>query len=123
MPLVRSFSTSAPERSQFVIRCDASPWGFGGILEERGTPVAWWSSEITEQDRKVVPGEPGDPAFQAERELLAILISFATWASKSLILRAHDATASISSSSFPKTSRESGWTVQTLFIFSRNGVD
>ena len=49
-------------------------------MEKHGKPVAWWACGISLEDRCVVPGELGDPAYQAEWELFAILISFVTWA-------------------------------------------
>ena len=62
MPLERIFSVKEPAASKFVIRCDASPWGFGALLEQDGPPVSWWPDGISSQDRKVMPGELGDPA-------------------------------------------------------------
>ena len=79
VPLVRIFSVKEAAASQFTVRCDASPWGFGGILEKHGRPIAWWACGISPEDRRVIPGELGDPAYQAEWELFAILISFVTW--------------------------------------------
>ena len=80
LPLSRVFTVrgeSAPGR--MVLRCDASPWGFGGLLELDGVVVSYWADEVTELDRRVCPGQAGDPSFQAEWELYAILISIAVW--------------------------------------------
>ena len=62
-----------------VLRCDASPWGFGGLLERNGVVESYWADEVSELDRRVCPGQAGDPAYQAEWELFAILISIAVW--------------------------------------------
>ena len=57
-----------------IVRCDASPYGFGGILIDKGVPIQWWSDEVTSNDMEVMK-VARDPAWQAEFELLAILIS------------------------------------------------
>jgi len=81
VPLSRTFTvrTNEPHGPALTIRCDASPWGFGGLLLRNGQVVSFWADKITDADRKVIPGEAGDPAFQAEWELFAILISLVVW--------------------------------------------
>ena len=80
LPLTRVFTVRNWEgSSQMVLRCDASPWGFGGLLEMNGKAVSYWADEVTDLDRRVCPGQAGDPSFQAEWELYAILISIAVW--------------------------------------------
>ena len=58
-----------------VIRTDASPYGMGGILFYKGNPQKWWASALTPDDLSLFAATIGDPAFQAEWELLAILTS------------------------------------------------
>ena len=84
VPLSRTFTVrrSGSQGPRLTIRCDASPWGFGGLLESDGEVVSLWADEVSERDRKVIPGEAGDPAFQAEWELFAILISIVVWQDK-----------------------------------------
>ena len=81
VPLSRTFTIrrDEPHAPSLAIRCDASPWGFGGLLLQDGQVVSVWADEISSADRKVIPGEAGDPAFQAEWELFAILISLVVW--------------------------------------------
>jgi hypothetical protein len=81
-PLTRHFTLPGASAGHLVIRCDASPWGFGGLLEQDGVVVSYWADEISDTDRKVCPGQAGDPAFQAEWELYAILISIVVWQSR-----------------------------------------
>ena len=63
-----------------VIRTDASPYGMGGILFYKGNPQKWWASALTPDDLSLFAATIGDPAFQAEWELLAILTSVVAWA-------------------------------------------
>ena len=58
------------------LRVDACPFGMGGILmDKQGEPVAYWADVISEKDLKRCKATRGDPAFQAEWELLSILVS------------------------------------------------
>ena len=67
LPLSRTFTARRGARGpRLTLRCDASPWGFGGLLEREDKVVAYWADEITSLDRRVCPGAAGDPAFQAE---------------------------------------------------------
>ena len=65
-----------------VITCDASPWGLGAVLSTpSGLPLAWLSSEVTEQDAKRLGIKRGEAAGQAVLEALAILVAVRQWAS------------------------------------------
>ena len=57
------------------IRTGASPYGWGGILFEDGWPRAWAAEEWDEQDLTLLKAKKGDPAWQAEWELLAVLVA------------------------------------------------
>ena len=46
-----------------VLRCDASPWGFGGAVEVDGSPQSWCADAVTPKDRST----------------FAILISMKVW--------------------------------------------
>jgi hypothetical protein len=62
------------------VRSDASPFGFGAILFRNGSPVAWVAEEWSALDYALFKGSKrGDPAWQAEWELLAVLIAVDTW--------------------------------------------
>jgi hypothetical protein len=65
--------------SVFCIRTDASPFGYGAILFRKGQPISWLAEAWTQQDCRVLKAEVGDPAWQAEWELLAVLIAVDTW--------------------------------------------
>ena len=52
----------------------------GGILFYKGKPQKWWASPLTPDDLSLFAATIGDPAFQAEWELLAILTSVVAWA-------------------------------------------
>ena len=61
------------------IICDASPWGLGALLVEKGRIVAWLASEITEQDEMILGAKKGDCASQAVFEALALLVAMREW--------------------------------------------
>ena len=81
------------------IRTDASPYGFGGILFECGFPVAWTAGDWTDTDLTLLRAIRGDPAWQAEWELLAALVSLDLWLprlrGRALCLVQMDATAAL----------------------------
>ena len=52
----------------------------GGILFYKAKPQKWWASPLTPDDLSLFAATIGDPAFQAEWELLAILTSVVAWA-------------------------------------------
>ena len=72
--LTRVFA-AAPGHVAFSIRTDASPYGMGRFLCQVGKPVAFWADELREEELKLFKAEIGDPSFQTEWELLAILVS------------------------------------------------
>jgi hypothetical protein len=64
----------------FCVRTDASPFGMGAILFKNGIPVAWMAEEWSALDYAIFKGSKrGDPAWQAEWELLTVLIAIDTW--------------------------------------------
>ena len=65
-----------------VIQTDACPTGLGGFLMIQNEIVAFWHDSVTSMDVEVLGVTIGDPAFQSELELLAVLISlrsFRAW--------------------------------------------
>ncbi len=94
--------TSVATRAQdlvWCIRTDASPFGMGAILFKRGRPVAWIAEDWSEHDLRVLKATMGDPAWQAEWELFAVLIAVDTWLprlhSQAASLLQTDATAAL----------------------------
>ena len=47
----------------------------GWLLDQQGSAIAYWADELTTQDFVRFSAVRGDPAWQAEWELLAILVS------------------------------------------------
>ena len=65
-----------------VIQTDACPTGLGGFLMVDGFIAAYWYDEVSREDQDVLGVVIGDPAYQSELELLAVLISlhvFSPW--------------------------------------------
>jgi hypothetical protein len=100
--LSRSYTLKARRGApRFAFRTDASPWGLGGVLYAEGSkPIAYWADELSELDLERFNASLGDPAFQSEWELLAVLISlrvFAPWirGSKSQLEIQSDSSAAI----------------------------
>ena len=72
----------SPWARMMVIQTDACPTGMGGFLSVEGCIVAYWYDTIHPVDEEVLGVKKGDPAFQSELELLALLVSlraFAEW--------------------------------------------
>ena len=63
----------------WCVRTDASPFGMGAILFKNKVPVAWIAEDWGTNDLTLLKAERGNPAWQAEWELLAILIAVDTW--------------------------------------------
>ena len=63
----------------FTIQTDASPWGMGAVLWGANGPVAWWAQELQPEDFAFLQATPGDPAWQTEWEMLAIIVSLTTF--------------------------------------------
>lgn len=59
----------------FTIQTDASPWGMGAVLWGANGPVAWWAQELQPEHFAFLQATPGDPAWQTEWEMLAIIVS------------------------------------------------
>ena len=103
-PMVMERWLSVAQRQshlQVCLRTDASPFGLGAILFKCGTPVLWLAQEWTVDDLDFLQARIGDPAWQAEWELLAILIAVDTWLphlrGQSTFLLQADATAALHS--------------------------
>ena len=66
------------------IRTDASPWGMGGVLFDfaSGAILGYWADALSEDDLARFGATKGDPAFQTEWELLAVVVSLAIWEKK-----------------------------------------
>ena len=65
-----------------LIQTDACPWGIGGFLCIGGEFVAHFHDILHEIDYHRFGAQPGDPAFQSEYELLAMLVAvkaFSPW--------------------------------------------
>ena len=62
---------------EFGLRTDASPFGMGGILFRYGTGeiVGFWADELNESDLSLFGAVKGDPKWQSEWELYAVLVS------------------------------------------------
>ena len=52
--------------------CLAVLWGANG-------PVAWWAQELQPEDFAFLQATPGDPAWQTEWEMLAIIVSLTSF--------------------------------------------
>ena len=68
----------APQCTVWVV-CDASPFGYGGILVEEGRTVAYFSEMISQEDQNLWGIIVGDCKFQAKLELMAVLIAVRLW--------------------------------------------
>ena len=63
----------------FCLRTDASPFGMGAVLFRNGVPLEWLAVDWSQEDLRLFGAKVGDPAWQAEWEILAILIALDTW--------------------------------------------
>ncbi|CAK0840856.1 unnamed protein product, partial [Prorocentrum cordatum] len=81
------------------IRTDAPPHGFGAILFVDGAPRAWIAEEWADADLELLHADRGGPAWQAEWELLALLVAVGCWLPRlkdeALALLQTDATAAL----------------------------
>ena len=72
-------TSSRSAETQLCIRTDASPWGFGAILFRRGAPIHWMAGTWMAEDIQYLNATAGDPAWQAEWELYAVLLAVDAW--------------------------------------------
>ena len=83
----------------WCVRTDASPFGMGGILFKAGRPVAWFAEEWSQNDLALFHAERGDPAWQADWELFAVLVAIDVWLPRlrgqAMCLLQTDATAAL----------------------------
>ena len=78
--MARWFSVAHRIQSlQACIRTDASPFDMGSILSKKGAPILWMALDWSPDDLAFLNAKIGDPAWQAEWELFAILIAVDTW--------------------------------------------
>lgn len=71
-----------PHAPRILIQTDACPTGMGGFLMIGQVHVAYWHTEVTQQDLELLQSDAGDPSYQNEWELLTIWMSleaFAPW--------------------------------------------
>ena len=71
-----------PDAPTVMIQTDASPFGLGGLLYIGGHIVAFFHDELRDEDFSLFQSTKGDPAFQSEYELLAVLVAlhvFESW--------------------------------------------
>ena len=64
------------------LRTDASPFGMGAVLFEYGTGIVigYWADELQQCDLDLFGAQRGDPAWQSEWELYAVLVSLVVFA-------------------------------------------
>ena len=66
-----------PPQHTILIQTDACPTGMGGFLMVANCYTAYWHDGISDEDVRLLGCTRGDPAFQSELELLAIVVSLA----------------------------------------------
>ena len=74
-PGLRKVYSWSPSQRAVLIQTDASPFGLGGVLSAGGKLVAYFSEHLSEADFNLFGSTRGDPAFQSEYELLAVLVA------------------------------------------------
>ena len=83
---------SGPERGRLERQCvrrdrcdgsllvfDASPWGYGGVLQACGVPKSWYASPTSKEDVVRFTVAVGSPKDQTLVETSAILIVVRMW--------------------------------------------
>ena len=81
------------------LRTDASPYGLGAILFkiDTGEVLGYWADEVHERDLSRLRARRGEPAWQNEWEMLAVLVSIVVFeadlAGEKFILQADNITA------------------------------
>jgi hypothetical protein len=99
--VVQKWTSVCTRKAQMAwcVRTDASPFGMGAILFYHGAPKAWIAEEWAPEDYGLLQAQRGDPAWQAEWELLAVLIAVDAWLphlhSQAMCLLQTDATAAL----------------------------
>ena len=92
-------SRQKPFLRDLAVRTGASSLGTAGILYLKGVPHSWWAQEIDENDLEWMAVIHGDSAWQAEWELLAIVVSGDLWrpllATRAVALVQTDASAAL----------------------------
>ena len=64
-----------------AVTADASVWGIGGFISLNGTPIAYVSGIICEEDVGVLNVKRGDPKGLQTVEGLVLLVAVRLWAS------------------------------------------
>ena len=70
----------SPVQRAVLVQTDASPFGLGGIFSIGGNIVAYFSDHLHDEDFELFGSCRGDPAFQSEYELLAVLVALRVFA-------------------------------------------
>ena len=79
--LVRTFSmdTWSNVAKPILITLDASPWGLGGIIEEQGNIVSFFSSPLFNLDSQILGHTIGEASGQQVWESLSALVALGAW--------------------------------------------
>jgi hypothetical protein len=64
---------------KIVLEFDASPWGYGGVLWQKGRPTAYFGLRISDEDIEKFGMVVGDHRYQTLAENLAMLIGVRHW--------------------------------------------
>ena len=108
--LVRKFSVRARWAPLSLgLRTDASPYGLGAILFKiaTGEVISYWADDLRDEDFKRFKAQRGDPAWQNEWEMLAVLASIVAFesdiAGEKFLLQADNMTAIEAASKYKST--------------------
>ena len=108
--LVRKFSVRARWAPLSLgLRTDASPYGLGAILFKiaTGEVISYWADDLRDEDFKRFKAQRGDPAWQNEWEMLAVLASIVAFesdiAGEKFLLQADNMTAIEAASRYKST--------------------
>lgn len=70
----------APHAKTVMIQTDASPFGLGGLFGYAGEIKAYFTDHLHDEDFAMFQSCWGDPAYQSEYELLAVLVALRAFA-------------------------------------------
>ena len=97
--------TWLPVQRAILIQTDASPFGLGGICGLGGKLIAYFTDHLQDEDFALVGSARGNPAFQSEYEMLAVLVALRVfrpyiWQSKANVLILRGDNTSVLSAAF-----------------------